>query len=253
MKRMRAFLLVVFLNAAVAAPLFAQTSVDFAGRYWIPDMSGRMRVVEQGGFGTDIDMRGDLGFSDTNFAQGAVTLRHGRSQLTFRYTPIEYAGDQTVSRTIEFSGRLYMVGTRVVSDLEVKHLQLSWSYQFINVKDGALRLGPMVEANGFLMRGRLAAPEFNVVEEEELSAGLPTVGMAMNIQPHRAVNLYGEVAGLNVGDYGYFIGSEAGAKVRAWHVLFTAGYRTFNLHVKDRPDFARLRLNGPFVGAGFSF
>jgi hypothetical protein len=43
-------------------------------------------------------------------------------------------------------------------------------------------------------------------------------------------------------------------KVTAWrHVLLTAGYRTFNLHVENSPDFARLHIGGPFVGAGFRF
>jgi hypothetical protein len=59
---------------------------------------------------------------------------------------------------------------------------------------------------------------------------------------------------MQAGDYGYFVGSDSGVKVRMWkYLVLTAGYRTFNLHVENSRDFARLRLRGPFLGAGFHF
>jgi hypothetical protein len=230
--------------------LAAQNSVDLIGRYWMPQMTGRIRV-DAGGFGTDIDARHDLGLTDTNFPQGTFIWQNGRSRLSFSYTPIEYSADQNVNRTIVFRGRQYTIGTRVASDLEVQHLQLNWTYQFIRVKDGFFRLGPLVQADGFLMHGALTAPAPGFSEKEDLSVGLPSVGLALDINPTRRINIYGQVAGMQVGGYGYFVGSDAGVKVAAWrHLLVTAGYRTFNLHVENAPDFARLQLRGVFVGAG---
>jgi hypothetical protein len=136
----------------------------------------------------------------------------------------------------------------------VQHLQLSWAYQFVNAHDGRFRLGPMIEADGFLMRGSLAAPSFGVQQTEELSAGLPSVGLAMDIRIHRGIDFYSQAAGMQAGSYGYFIGSDSGVRARVWkHALVTAGYRTFNFHIENSPDFARLRLRGPCVGAGFRF
>jgi hypothetical protein len=221
----------------------------------MPQMATRIRV-EASGFGTDIDARRDLGMPDTNFPSGNFEWRHGRTRLRFDYTPIDYSGDETVTRTVLFGGREYTVGTRVVSNLEVRHLQLSWSYALLNVREGVFRLGPMTEINGFLMRGSLAAPNLSAPFErtEDLKVGIPTVGALMTIQPHRAVEIYGQLAGLKIGDYGSYVGSEAGVKIRPWRfALLTAGYRTFNLNVKVSPHFAHLRLGGPFVGAGFRF
>jgi len=99
----------------------------------MPQMATRIRV-EANGLGTDIDARRDLGIPDTNFPAGNFTWQHGRSRLRFDYTPIDYSGDQTVTRTVFFGGREYTLGTRVVSDLEVHHLQLSWSYAIVNVR-----------------------------------------------------------------------------------------------------------------------
>jgi len=124
------------------------------------------------------------------------------------------------------------------------------------VRDGLVRLGSLVEADGFLMHGRLSAPDLTtpITESEDVSAGLPAVGLALDIEPHPRLNLYGQLAGMKAGDYGDFVGSDAGAKVRVWKILFvTAGYRTFNLHIQNAPDFASFRLHGPFVGAGLRF
>ena len=243
------FLFALLLPALLAA----QQTVDFVGRYWIPQMSATIRV-EAGGFGTDIDARTDLGFSNTNFPEGDFAWQKGRGRVTFSYTPIDFTGDQNVNRTIFFRGREYTIGTRVLSELEVQHLELTWAFQFIRAGHGLFRLGPMVAAEGFLLHGSLAAPAFNLTEKENLSVGLPTAGLALNIQPHRRVDIYGQVAGMEIGGYGYFIGSDAGVKVVPWrNLLLTAGYRTFNLHVDSAPDLARLQLRGPFVGAGLRF
>jgi hypothetical protein len=176
--------------------------------------------------------------------------------LRFDYTPIDYTGDRIVTRTIVFRGQPFTVGTRVVSELEVRHLQLSWAYQFVNVHDGVFRIGPMVEADGFLMRGSLAAPELGppFQQTEELPAGLPTVGLSMEVRPHRSIRIYSQASGMQVGSYGYFVGSDSGVRVYGWkYAVLTAGYRTFNLHVENSPDFAHLRVRGPFIGAGFRF
>src|SRR3954464_10495755 len=117
---------VVFLMAA--ASLCAQTSVEFEGRYWFSQIDSRFRI-EHNNLGTDIDARNDLGFDDSGFPQGRVAVHLGHSRITFQYTPIEFSGDRTVTRTLLFNGRTYTVGTRVVSGLEARHLQLDWTYQ----------------------------------------------------------------------------------------------------------------------------
>ena len=237
----------------VPALLIAQPAFEAEGRYWIPQMRSTL-LVQRNGFGTDIDAKQDLGMSDTNFPLGQVSFEYGRQRLQFSYTPIDFTGDNVVTRTIVFNGRQYTLGTRIVSELQAQHLQLNWSWEFLRFHEGLVKLGPMLEADGFLLSGRLEAPAFTppVTQNEDLSVGLPTAGLALEINPHRRVNIYGQVAGMKIGSYGYFIGSDAGVKIRAVrHVFFTAGYRTFNLHVNTSNDFSRMQLSGPFVGAGF--
>jgi hypothetical protein len=243
------------LVALCAATLSAQPTFDFEGRYWMPRMTPRIRV-DAAGFGTDIDAQRDLGMANTNFPEGQFTYHSaGHHRLRFTFTPIDFAGDNFVSRTIVFRGTQYTFGTRVVSELQVQHLQLSWAYQF-SAADGRVKIGPMVEADGFLISGRLQAPDIGtpVDQKESLSAGILAAGLALDIRPHRRIDICGEAAGMKAGSYGYFVGSDAGVHVRPWRgLLFSVGYRTFNLHVTNTPDFARLNMRGPFVGAGWRF
>ena len=216
-------------------------------------MASRIRA-EAAGLGTDIDARRDLGMPDANFPAGDFLWQHGRSRVRFSYTPIDYTGDQTVTRTLLFRGQPYTVGTRVASEIAAQHLQFSWAYQFLRTHEGKFRIGPIVEADGFLMRGSLEAPAVGIRQTEDLKAGLPTVGLAMDFQPQRWVDIYGQVSGMQAGSYGYFVESDSGVKAYPWkYLVVTAGYRTFNLHVESTPDFARMRMRGAFVGAGLRF
>ena len=236
----------ILLIAGVAS---AQPVIEMEGRYWFSNFVSTIRV-DRGGVGTEIDARNDLGFSDSNFPSGRVAIYLGHSRFSFEYTPIDFSGDQLVSRTVMFNGRTYTVGTRVISGLEVRHLDLAWTYRF-RLADGRVKVGPIVEAQGFLMSGRLRAPDFNIDSRENLSAGIPTVGPAIEISPRRMIDIYGEASGMWAGGYGHFIRSEAGVRIRpVAHVQFTAGYRTFNLQVTNSPDFTHLHLGGPFIGAG---
>jgi hypothetical protein len=237
------------LLGLIAGTAAAQQTVDFVGRYWMTQPGALVRVVVAG-FGTDIDARRDLGIGDAGLPQGDFTWRRGRSLVTFSFTPIDYTGDQNVTRTLVFRGREYTVGTRVVSDLEINHLQLEWAYQFVRVHDGMVRVGPMVGADGFLMHGTLTAPQFSITEKEDLSVGMPVAGLALDVMPRKWLDLYGRAAGMDAGNYGYFVGSDLGVKATVKHVVFTAGYRTFNLHAEHSGDFARVRVRGPFVGMG---
>ena len=246
----------VLLLPSLGGVLAAQRAVEFEARYWMPVTHSRIRVNDNG-VGTDIDFKKDLGVPDSKFPEGRFTYYgKGRSRLRFTYTPIEYSGDIVVNRTLVFDGQQYAFGTRVLSNLKIQHLQLGWAYQFINVHKGLFKLGTLLEGNGFLFSGRLRAPNLSpaVDKQADLSVGLPTAGLALDINPHRKVNLFAEFSGMKLGKYGYFINSDAGVKIYPVSKLFvTAGYRNFNLHATVDPNFARVELRGPFVGGGARF
>src|SRR5438045_9635331 len=92
--------------------------IEIEGRYWIARTDVQVRVAKFG-LATDIDLKKDLGIGDEGFPEGQVTWSHGSNRLRFDFIPIRYSGDHDVSRTIVFNGRTYIVGTRVISSIDV--------------------------------------------------------------------------------------------------------------------------------------
>ena len=230
--------------------------VEFEGRYWITDLTAKAKVTESG-IGTDIDFKADLGLKDEDFPDLRFTWYTGpKSKLRLAYAQVAYSGDKNIDRTIEFGGETYTVGTRVITDLDVKYLRLGWAWQFINIAKGKVKFGTLLEAKGILVDISLDAPNLPtpIKESEKFVGGLPTVGAALDINPHKVVNVFAEVSGIYAGKYGYFLDGEAGVKIiPIKNVSVVAGYRILDFKAEDDPDFAKLKISGPFLGATLRF
>jgi len=247
---------IFFLFIPINMVLADDVKVEFEGRYWITNLSGSAKVVDHG-IGTDIDFKSDLGLTNKNFPEGRFTWYTGpNSRLRLAYTQIDYSGDKDIARILEFNGKTYTLGTRVITDLKVNYLKLGWIWQFIHTADGVFKLGTVLEAKGFWTDTSLKAPNMipPIDESKKLVAGLPTVGLAIDINPHEIVNIFGEVSGLPAGKYGYFFDGEAGVKIiPIKNFSIVGGYRLFDIKADDDPNYAKLRISGPFVGATVRF
>lgn len=204
-----------FLVITIGVTFAQDAKVEFEGRYWITDLTAKAKVTEAGITGTDIDFKSDLGLKDKDFPDVRFTWYTGpNSKLRLAYTQISYSGDKNIERTINFGGKTYTAGTRVITDLDVKYLRLGWAWQFINIAQGKVKFGTLLEAKSFWVDTSLDAPDITppVKEEEKFTAGLPTIGAALDINPHKIVDIFAEVSGLPAGEYGYFLDGEAGVE-----------------------------------------
>ena len=230
--------------------------VEFEGRYWITDFAAKGKVTVFD-IGTEIDFKDDLGLKDEDFPDLRFTWYTGpKSKLRLAYTQAAYRGDKNIERTIEFGGESYTVGTRVKTDLDVYYLRLGWAWQFIDIANGKVKCGTLLEAKGFLVDIALDAPDLipPIKESEEFVGGLPTIGAVLDINPHRMVKVFAEVSGIYAGKYGYFLDGEVGVKVvPIKNLSILGGYRILDFKAEDDPDFAKLRISGPFVGATLRF
>ena len=237
---------------------FAQKGpiLELEGRYWITDLKGKVKVIETF-TGTDVDFKRDLGIKDENFPEARLTWYTGpKSRIRLAYTQAGFEGDETLTRTIEFDGKTYTVGTRVETDVKVRYLRLGWAWQFIDIGKGAVKLGPLLEGKGFWGKVSLEAPDLSpsIKESEKFLFGLPTIGIALDIHPHKMVNIFGEASGLTAGSYGFIYDAEAGIKLIPIKFLsIIAGYRIFEIKAEHNHDYAKLRFHGPFVGATLRF
>jgi hypothetical protein len=254
-KKILSVLVVLMFTPCLA---FAQKRPTFEleGRYWITDLKGNIKVTEAH-LGTDIDLKRDLGIKDENFPEARLTWYTGpKSKIRLAYTQVGFEGDENVDRTIEFRGQTYTIGSRVETDVKVKYLRLGWAWQFIDIGEGTVKLGTLLEVKGVWAKASLEAPDviLPVRESKTFLFGLPTLGVALDINPHKMVNIFGEISGLPAGNYGYMYDAEAGIKLIPVKFLSViVGYRIFDVKAKDNSDFAKLRFYGPFAGATLRF
>ncbi len=244
---------ILFCALIFAVPAAAQR-FEVEGRYWFADAVNRARINAPQLF-TEIDFERDLGLEDRGFFDLAVTVRPtSRQRLRFGFTPFRWRGDSQVVRTIQFGNRTYTVGTRVISRVDLNHARLGWSWQFIEAGEGRFRMGPLVEAHGLWFDAELQAPQFQVRAADKRAVGYPTFGLALDAAPYRALGVFAEASGVSLGGYGYTYNGEAGVRVRPLGFLgISAGYRLFRVDPKFDPDYARIKVTGPFLGASIAF
>ena len=130
------------------------------------------------------------------------------------------------------------------------------SYGYGEIMTPAFETLALLEAKGFWLDISLDAPNLtpSIEESEDFMGGLPTVGLALDINPHKILNIFAEVSGIYAGNYGYFLDGEVGVKIIPMKSLsLFGGYRVLDLRAEDDPDFAKLRILGPFAGITLRF
>jgi hypothetical protein len=249
----------VFFTILLFLPVLAEAQgyrVELEGRYWMPNLTAEAKFSRYG-LGTDVNLKEELDLENKNFPYGRLTLATGpNSRLTLGYMKIDYSADTRVERTFDFGGETFTFGTRVVGDLKANYLRFGWVYQFINLEGGKFKLGTLLEAKGFWGDVSVAAPELNpqIKASYSYTTWLPTLGVALDINPVPWLNFYGEISGQPAWQYGYFFDAEAGIKVIPYkYFSITGGYRIFTVEAQDDPDYAKVSLGGPFLGLSLRF
>jgi hypothetical protein len=253
--------LIIFILTPCFA--FAQKEVkrdvilELEGRYWFTDLQGKIKVTDSNDVGTDIDLKTDLGINDENIPEIRLFWYPGRkTKIWAAYGRVGYEGDENIQKTIEFGDSTYTVGTRVETDLDINYFNLSWAWQFIYIDNGFLKLGTLLEAKVFWVKGSLEAPDLTtpVKESDSFVFGLPTLGFAFDLNPHRMLNIYAQGSGMYAGNYGYMYDAEIGVKLIPIKILsIMGGYRMMQFRAEHDENYARAKLHGPFVGVTVRF
>ncbi|KDA54378.1 MAG: hypothetical protein ACOY7U_02670 [Acidobacteriota bacterium] len=238
--------------AWLSVPLAAQTLLEFTGAR--PSLDAQARVVDQG-VGTEVDFAKDLGMSDEPLPSLRLSHLGKRGFISVAYEKASYTGDRVVERTIEYGGKTYTVGTRVKSDLAVERgvVQLAW--QFLASPSGHVAFGPMLELVGLRFEGTLDAPESTppITESGTFQTALPAPGLALDLRPGKRLRFFARGATLHVSQ-GSYDSLEAGVLLGPYGpVALGGGFRSLRVNYRDDPDWARLRLSGPYVSLALSF
>ncbi len=138
--------------------------------------------------------------------------------------------------------------------LNLQYLRFGWAYQFINLEGGKFKFGTLVEIKGVQGDVSLAAPDLGIDNAWNYTAWLPTVGLALDINPVPFLNIFAEFSGLPAGQYGTIWEAEAGVKfIPIKNFTISGGYRLVDIDARNDPDYARVKLGGPYVGLSLRF
>lgn len=242
----------LFLGFLFLLPSCATHIVEVQASYWLPDLSLDGKV-EENNIGQDIDFVDDLGVDDENFPGGRVILNMTDSSfLRLEYTPIDTDSDEILTKSVTFNGKVYNVGTRVLTDFEMRYARFGWGWYIIDFD--MVRVGTLLEAKLFDLEMSLDAPAVPLNESEDFTFGLPTVGVIAEVNPIDMLSIYGEVSGIAAGGYGHMLDGEVGVKlIPIDYFTVSAGYRVFNIDLDVDDNEADLMLNGPFISGSFRF
>lgn len=258
--------LVLLLVSIVFLPVFAWGQVEenansvgenynleIEGRYWMPKFDSTVKIVDNG-IGTDIKAVNDLGMDDRkNFFEGRAQLKFARKhKFNFSYLPMKWDADKIITRTIEFSGKTYTVGTQVKSKLDLNLFRGGYEYDFLAGRYGFL--GGAVDVMVANVGAELKAPALSIDEKGDITAPIPMIGLVGRVYPIKWVNLTARVSGLPLGSYGYILDAEASLNINPIkYVGISGGYRYFETKAKFEDNSFDFKLDGPYVSLNIRF
>lgn len=255
--------LIATVGIAVAMPGSDRTDApirfEVEGFYWSIQEPPASAQVSGGAFGTSVDLRRDfgLGGAGTGSVRGSVRLSDVNT-VRLSYTRVRLDGERTLAGNVQFGDHFMRSGALAGAELAQDLVQFEWISQFWDWGNGAVKLGPsfgVTAWNGHLdISERLA--DGQITTRRNLNRVAPSLGLALDIVPHRIVDIYANVAGMNSGAEGWFLNGEAGVKVYPVRNLgIVAAYRRFDARMEERSgwDFVAWSLRGPFVGLNVRF
>jgi hypothetical protein len=258
--KLRTFAFVVMLAAGSIITVSAASAqevkprFEFEGRYWWPEITGSFKAVSAD-IGSGIDIKDDLGVEDEGIPEGKLTWYTGpKSSLRVSYYQVGYDGADLLERTIQFKGNTYAVGVNVESSLDVQNAKLGWAWQFINLAEDKIKLGTLLETSIYWGDYSVKRQDGLLEASQDFMAPVPAIGGAMNVTPWEWMDAYLDVSGLPLGSYGHTLNVEGGVKIIPMeNVSVIGGYRYSDLDFEGDPEFLKMTLSGPFVGATLRF
>lgn len=248
-----ALALVLAVSSAIAGELPKEEQYKLRGEYleWRPKLSSQVGATLSGITGSLVDFTDDLGIVDERTYQLRAALQFAPGhKLRFSYTPVEYAGDVRVGRTVTILGQSFDFSTQVVSSLKGK--LYFGAYEFDIVKTRAGYFGLLLGAQYFDGGAAFAAPQFRILEEVAPTVPIPVVGATARGYVGK-LSFEGEFSGLTIGDRGHAYELSLGARFHLTTKLAGAGgYRQVKVQGRDGADFLSLRMGGFTFGLELS-
>ena len=254
MKNYGKIVLLVVLTSWLAAPVWADEMVSVRAGYLHLSPSGDIAATV-GGVGTQLNLEDDLGLDASDDVTGEVALQLGALRFSVGYLPLVFAAESTLSRTIDFNGTSYTVGSTVKTNVDIKLYDAALTWWVVNVDDLPVRvqLGPELSVK--LVDAKLSLRDLgtSTMESVDASVPIPTVGARARLALADGYGLVGRV-GYMTYDGDSLLDADVQVEISPIPLLGVyAGYRLLQLDVNQEDLVVDARFAGPYVGLMFRF
>jgi len=229
--------------------------IELTGTLWNPQLTGVVASEQFGQIGDNLDFITDLGFQQTRFRDLRVVLRPSKKQkFRVQYTPIDYVGASTLSRTVVFNGIKYPVNLPVTSEFGWKVLRFGYEYDAFYKDRGFV--GLVLEGRYTEMIASLAStsPLLQASEFSSAKAPLPAAGVVARGYVAKNVAIDFEMTGFQLPN----IDPKYQANYYDWDVHGTfnftnnagvqVGWRRMTTFLQVKHDTADFKFQGMYFG-----
>lgn len=234
-----------------------RTIFSIEARQWSAAPTGRFAKIG-GGPNETLDFETDLDLQEDEALEGRLIFRPSRrTMIRVGFLPeLQLAGDNVVSRSIDFLGQNFTINQQVVTDFTLEDARFAFAWQFLSASEGRFRFGPILEARGFRGDLVLNAPNspipLSVTERYEAAFG--SVGLIAEMELTDRIILFGEATEAVTGDEGDVTEAQYGIRVKVLpKLMIVAGNRNLDILIEDATDSFAFELDGVFFGLHASF
>jgi hypothetical protein len=231
--------------------------VEVGGAFWNPTPDILISSEEFGILGDQVDFVADLGVEKKRHTQLRVVLRPAtKHKFRFEYTPLKYAAEGVIARSIVFNGIRFPVELPVETDLNWRAYRFGYEWDFVYMDRGFV--GLLLEAKYTDVEATLT----NAFDSEfvRARAPIPAVGFIGRGYVMPNVSITGEFSFFKLPDSidedyeGNFYDFDIYGTVNfSDNFGVQGGYRSFDIFYRIENDEGQLTMKGLYLGGVVRF
>jgi hypothetical protein len=218
--------------------------VELTASGWLASLEGE---VQAGGL--PVDLKRDLAIGNRWTFFGRLVVKPARKhRLIVEGAPYQFEGRNLLERTIVYAGRTYAIREDVASAAELTYIFGAYQYDFLSRPSG--HLGIQAGVAYIDAAGEISSVTRGIAGRDEERFPMPLAGIEGRafIVPRR-VSVSGEIKGMALGRFGYFVQGGVDAGVTLGPLTFMAGYKILDadIHENEGGPGLRPRISGPVL------
>jgi hypothetical protein len=176
-----------------------QYHVEFGAVRWSPEPGIVLATDGLAASGLNgVDFVREFGFATKRFTEFRGVFKAGKHKIRYGKVPVAYVESVQLERPLVYGGRTFGPGFDATADLHWDLWRYGYEFDFLAKPRGFL--GVIAEIQHSRVKADLSAREgdSSVATLSEVSAPIPTIGVAFRIYPHRLVGVGMELSGIKV-------------------------------------------------------